>query len=221
MGTYTTVLKLYKTAADEVVDVEQQMNYNWDISDLQMRRLLEYEYTTAAAPNVVGALSRSRFYKEYSNSFMAYFSGGNFFWQDPTAFVSPWVDATPLLQAGWFAHPEFPPAYRIVKKSGGTTSEIEWTGAIATDPVNPIQIDVNTNMAVIDIGDVPGDVRPVVSKYFLMNAGNTATNYSISRVFFNSNGSVEIKRYGANPTNPGMENRIEFTGIKYNVEVAA
>jgi hypothetical protein len=76
-------------------------------------------------------------------------------------------------------------------------------------------------MVVMDVGAMPVAIRPTVSKYFDQYAGNTATNYSIARLFFSSNGSVEMKRYGADPTSPGDENRIEFTGVKYNIEIGA
>lgn len=221
MGDYTTKLGLYKPDATEFVDVETHLNRNWDIADSAVKRLLEWEYSIAQTPDISDSVDRAHFYKTYSNSTFMYFASSQLWYQDPTATVYPWVSAKSLLQPGWVEHPDFPLAYRIVKKSGGTTTQIEWTGAIVTVYPDPITIDVNTNMAVIDIDGVPTSARPVVSKYFNQNAGNTAANYSFARLFFSSNGSVEIKRYGANPTNPGDENRIEFTGVKYNLEVAA
>jgi hypothetical protein len=223
VGSLTTNLKFYKPDPTEFVDVDVQLNANWQIADRAVKRLLEYEYTTTSVPGDLDAIDRARFYKTYSNSFMTWFKSGPFFWQDPTAFVSAWVHANGYLQAGMFEAPDFPLAYRIIQKSGGTTAEIEWTGAICTQVPDQVTIDVNTNMTVVDniANPLPVGVRPIVSKYFTVSAGNTSSNYSIARLFFNSNGGVEFKRYGANPTNPGVENRIEFTGLKYNVEVAA
>lgn len=218
MGEYTTQLKLYKTADVEVVDVEQQLNYNWDICDRDLKRLLEYEYVTVPSPDVVDAVSRSKFYKEYSNSYMTYFKTGNFFYQDPYAFVSPWVSGASMLQAGWFDDPDFPFFYRIIKKAGGTTTQIEWTGAIWTG--GP-EIDVNTNMTFIDVGDIPVAIRPTVTKYFNVNCGNTAANYKIARIFIGSNGEGQVKLYGQMTTTGTIENRVDFGGIKYNLEVAA
>lgn len=219
MGSLTTNLKFYKPAASEFVDVEVQLNRNWDIADTAVRRLLEYEYTTAAVPNVTGSVDRARFYKPYSNSFMVYFKSGNYFYQEPNAFVSTWTSAKSLLQPGWIEHPDYPLRYRIVKKSvGALQTEIEWTGAVVTQ-YPAVTIDVNTNMTVIDVDKVPVGIRPITAKYFNVNAGNTASNYSFARLFFGSNGSVEMKRYGANPASPGDENRIEFSNVKYNLEV--
>lgn len=220
MGLYTPNLNFYKPDSTEFVDVETHLNRNWDIADAAVKRLLEWEYSIAQTPDISDSVDRAHFYKAYSNSTFMYFASSQLWYQDPTATVYPWVSAKNILQAGWIEHPDFPFGYRIVKKSGGTTTQIEWTGAIVT-AYPAITIDVNTNMAVIDIGGVPTSARPTVSKYFNHNAGNTGTNYSFARVFFSSNGSVEIKRYGTDPGNPGDENRIEFGGIKYNLEVAA
>lgn len=217
MGEYTAIARLYKTAADEVVDVEQQLNYNWDIADLNVKRLLEYEYTTTSVPDVVGALSRSRFYKEYSNSFLAYFTSGNFFWQDPVAKVTAWTLAESLLSGGYVSHPDFPLAYRRIT-TDGTTEEIEWTGAVW---LNGALLPLNTNTEIITAGTMPASIRPDVSKYWQVSAGNTSADYSVARLFFGSPGDVEFKRYGSNASTSNDERRIEFTGVKYNVEVAA
>jgi hypothetical protein len=219
MGTLTTNLKFYKPASTEFVDVETQINRNWDITDSAVRRLLEYEFSSASVPDVVDSVDRARFYKSYSNSLVTWFKTGNFFSQDLTANVNNWVSAKSLLQSGWFEHPDMPIYYRIVKKSGGTTTEIEWAGAIVNQLPDPVTIDPNITMTLMDVGAMPTTIRPVVGKYFTIWGGNTTTNYSIARVLFGTDGSLSMRRYGSNPANPGTENRIELTGIKYNVEV--
>jgi hypothetical protein len=210
-------LKFYKPDSSEFIDPEVQLNRNWDIADPALKRLLEYEYTTTSVPNVVNSVDRARFYKTYSNSFMAYFKSGNFFYQDPNAFVSTWVSAKSLLQPGWIEHPDMPLFYRQVKKTGGSITTIEWIGAFQNN--SQVTIDVNTNMTVMDVDKIPVGIRPVTAKYFTAWGGNTSSNYSIARLFFGSNGTLEMKRYGSNPSSPGTENRIELTGVKYNVEV--
>lgn len=221
MGTYTSTFKLYKPDATEFVDVDVQHNPNLDIADSAVRRLLEYEYTNLAVPPTSGTLNSSRFFKPYSNAVVTWLKSSSTFYQDPTAYVSPWVSAKQYLQAGWVEHPDFPFCYRIIKKSGGTTTEVEWTGAVVGQYPNPATIDVNINLIVVDTGSLPlpSTIRPTVSKYFQVSAGNTSANFSVGRMFFSSGGGVEFKRYGTDPTTPGDENRMEFTGIKYNLEV--
>lgn len=216
MGAFTSKLKLYKPDATEFVDVETQLNANWDIADKQLKRLLEYEYSSLAVPDVVGAFSYSRFFKPYSNSFMAWVSGSGFL-QDPAAFVSPWVDATPyMVLENFIPHDDFPPAYRVIKKSGGTTAEVEWCGAFTSLTDGPM--DLNSNMQWMT--SFPSEARPVVNKYFQMSAGNTSSSYSIARLFFSTTGGGEFKRYGVDPSaGTSSENRVELTGVKYNVEV--
>lgn len=217
MGSYTTNLKLYKPAANEVVDVEQHFNYNWDLCDKNFRRLLEYEYVTTPTPDVVNAVNRSRFYKTYSNSVMAYFNqgGSNFFWQDPSAFVSPWKSIEDFIIGGWFSLDDYPVRYRVIKKPGSSTAEVEWTGAAWSlgDPST-----IGSAIQIVPAGVTPTECRPAASKYFMTNAGDTATNYSVARIFFGSSGLINFRRHGVD-TAFGGQSRIEFTGIKYNVEV--
>jgi hypothetical protein len=218
VGSYTTTFKLYKPDPTEFVDPDVHINNNLNTVDKALKRLLEYEYSNDAVPDVVDSVDRARFYKSYSNSVTAYFRSGNFFYQDPTAFVSTWTRTGSLLSPGFFEHPDFPVAYRIIRKaSAPTTAEIEWTGALWN---NGNVMDLNVNVGAVMT--LPALAIPTVTKYFTMWSGNTAANYSIGRVgFFTGSNDLQYKRYGQDPSSPSDECRIELTGIKYNIEVAA
>lgn len=218
MGTFTSNVKFYKPDPSEFVDVDAHLNVNWQIADKQVRRLLEYEFSTASTPDVFNAIERSRYFKHYSNSVMAYFPSQGFFYQDPYSYVSTWNKAGSLLASGYTEHPDYPVGWRIIRNvNSPTTAEIEWTGAFW---IGGGVITNNTNVTVI--ANLPSLTVPVVSKYFTMNAGNTTANYSIARVgfFSGSPGTLQYKRYG-DAGNSTDENRIDLNGIKYNVEVAA
>lgn len=217
MGSYSTNLKFYKPAATEFVDVDVQMNANWKIADKAVKRLLEYEFTLASVPDIVGSVDRAKFYQPYSNKVSTYFKSGNFFYQDPTAFVSTWVSAASFLAAGFFEHPDFPIQYRIIRKATSpVTAEIEWNGALWNFGNT---MDLNNN--VTGVLALPSIAVPTVSKYFTMSSGNTSANYSIGRLgFFSGSSDVQFKRYGVDPAF-GDEARLEFTGVKYNIEVPA
>jgi hypothetical protein len=216
LGTLTTNLKLYKPDPTEFVDPEVQLNRNWDIADAAVRRLLEYEYTNDAMPDIVDSVDRARFYKPYSNSFMAYFRNPNFFYQDPNAFVSTWVPSAAWLSSGWSEQPELPLVHRIVKRTGTSVTEIEWMGAVWKGGAF---IDNNVNMTLVEPGTLPTIIRPATNKYFNMFAGNTGTDYGMVRILIHTDGRIEAKRYGVNPGAGSAENRLEFTGIKYSLEV--
>lgn len=216
MGTYTPNLKFYKPAATEFVDVDVQLNSNWKIADSAVRRLFEYEYTNLAVPPTDNSvLSRSRWYKPYSNSVMMWFGPpNNFFYQDPAASVSQWIRVGNLLNPGMEEHPDYPLAYRLIKNAAGTLTTCEWSGALFNDG-NPMTL--NNNVA--SVFTLPTPTIPVVSKYFTMWSGNTSSDFSIGRVgFFNGSNDLQYKRYGVDPAF-GDEARLELTGIKYNVEV--
>jgi hypothetical protein len=215
MGTYTPTLRLYKPAPDEVVVVEQQVNGNWRIGDTNLKPLLEYKYTTEQNISVLGALPRWRYHKTYSNSIFAW-SGTTFFFQDTTAAVYPWVNASALCGGGWSAHPDLPPYYRIVQTPGTVTTQIEWMGSVW---MGGAAIPANTPYG--GVIALPAATVPVITKLFTCHAGDTAAGYSIARVGFSSAGSdIGIQRYGSAPISAN-ENRVDLGGIKYNIQALA
>ena len=218
MGTYTTRLKLYKPASTEFVDVETQLNNNWDMCDAAVRRLLEYQYSSLQFPVTDDFdLLQQRFYKNYSNSLVNYSKATNTWIQDTKAFVGPWVNASSLFQNGTeTSNPSDVVHYRIIKNPGGTTTEVEWTGSFWAGGGD---MDLNSN--ILSVMTLPGSVIPTVSKYFDCHAGSCSVDYSFARVVFLSTGTVEYKRYGSNTQVNSGEKRIDLTGIKYNLEVAA
>lgn len=219
MGDYTPTFKFYKPDGDEFIDPEIQLNRNWDIADTLVKRALEYEYTSLKTPPTQGTLPRSRFYKAYSGSVVAWMREfGGYFWQDSLAYVSTFTSGKSWIGAGWFDHPDFPLAARIIRTTVGGKTEIEWNGCIWQ---NGAVIPSNTNLIPIPTGNIPLQYRPAVPKYFEVSAGNTSTQYSIARVYLSTDGRMEIKRYGDDPPGNSAENRIELTGIKYDVAVGA
>lgn len=218
MGDYTPTFKFYKPEGTEFIDPETQLNRNWDIADKVVKRALEYEYTISQSPPTTDTLSRSRFYKAYSGSVVAWMRDFGGYWhQDNSAFVSTWTSGKSWLASGWTDHPDFPLFVRLVRTTPSGPVEVEWNGCIA---MNGNLIPANTNLVPIATSNIPLQYRPTVSKYFEVSAGNTATQYSIARVFFSTDGRLEIKRYGTDPISSG-ENRIELTGIKYDPKVTA
>jgi hypothetical protein len=219
MGTLTTNLNFYKPASTEFVDVETQLNRNWDIADRDVRRLLEYEFSNLAVPNNIDAVNRSRFYKIYSNSIQAWLKTSGFFWQDPYTYVSAWVPCREFLTEDFKEHPSLPICYRIIKKAiSPNTTQIEWMGAFQT--VTEEVMDLEASVTVIAPDVIPVGVRPSITQYATVNAGNTTTNYSMARLIFTNAGELQYHRYGATPSaGPSTENRCELTGVTYNVEV--
>lgn len=218
MGTYTTNVGFYKPLAAEFVDVELQLNNNWDIADSAVRRLLEYEYSNLSVPSTENIINRSKFYKIYSNSTVMYFKSSNLWWQDPAAFVAAFQPGVSWFMEGYnFSPVSFDVAARLVKKSGGTTAEVEWAGAL-WELGGPMEL--NTNTLVIPIGGIPSTLCPAVNKYFNVYCGNTSSDFSMARVLIGTDGRLEFKRYGVDPSaGISNENRVELTNIVYNVEV--
>jgi hypothetical protein len=218
VGTYSTNFKFYKPDASEFVDPVSQLNRNWDIADEAVRRLCEWEFTPLAYPDMSQArTTRAKFYRQYSNSMVTYFKSSNLWYQDPKSFVAAFTQRGSDFSEGYNFFPvNFDISARLVKNSGGSTAEVEWAGAFWELGGN---MELNTNVTVINSGVIPAELRPASTKYFHVWAGNTTSDFSIARLFFGSDGSLQFKRYGANPGAPSAENRVEFTGCTFNVEV--
>ena len=221
MGTYTSNLKLYKPDPGEFVDVDAQMNRNWNIADEAVKQLLEYQFIND--PNGVisrdGLVNNPRYFKWYSNSVLYYKSSAAAYKQDTNAFVTPWQPLGSWVAEGFMDDPDFPMGYRVIKKPGGTVSEIELCGAVQY--INQAPIDLNFNLSFLQATSPTLPIAPAVHKYFTMYAGNTSSDFSIARVFISAtDGHMEFKHYGAQPSaGSSGENRIELTGIRYCPEV--
>lgn len=221
MGTYSTNFKFYKPASSEFVDVEAQLNRNWDIADRDVRRLLEWEYSNLQYPSIENIKNRSKFFKIYSNSLVSYFTVSGW-WQDPKVYVSPWIEVAKLgwISNDWIQHPQLPVAYRVIKKVGGAISEVEWTGAFQSVTGGPMDIDGGmSSQSLILAGTIPAGVCPATTTYWTVNAGNTSVNYSFARITITNAGEIQYYRYGPLPSaGVSTENRVELTGISYSVE---
>ena len=215
MGSYSSTLALYKPAPSEYV----QLNRNLDIADATVKRCLEYEYSSVAFPDMTNyAFNRAKFYRMYSNSIVQWRRTGTTWYQDPAAQVHKWVNVSSTVGFGlsWQEHPDYPVDYSVVQKAGGTTAEVEFTGAIWW---NGSPIDIGFNVAVLN-NNLPVGVRPATTKYFNCWGGNTSTNFCMARILIGDDGRMECKVYGVNPSaGSSDENRIDLQGIRYNVEV--
>jgi hypothetical protein len=219
MGTYTTNLKLYKPDPNEFVDVDVQLNANLNIADEAVKRLLDYEFSNVQFPDVSEMRTpRARFFRQFSNSVVTYFKASNLWLQDSAVGVPGFTQ-----ESNWLSedYRYFPPgmdlAARLVKKVGGSTAEVEWTGAFWEIGGT---MELNTTITMVPAGGIPSQFRPTVNKYFDVYAGNTTTDFSMARLLFGTDGSAQFKRYGVDPSaGTSNENRIEFTGCIYNVEV--
>jgi hypothetical protein len=220
MGTYTPNLKFYKPDPSEFVDVDTQLNANWNLADTAVKQLMEYQFATDAVIDPGVTVNRPRFFKWSSNAAVHYDGiSSRTFKQDTLAYVTPWQPLGSWVSEGFADDVDFPMGYRLIKKPGGTTSEVELCGAVQY--INQAPIDINFNLTFLQATDPTLPIKPAVHKYFDVWGGNTSSNYSIARLFISAtDGHMELKHYGNQPSaGSSGENRIELTGIRYNIEV--
>lgn len=212
MGTYTTTFKMYKPWSSEIVDVDQHLNYNWNILDKELKRLMEYRYTnvTSVGSGFTDRGPMQRWYKTWSNS-IVFQDFDNNLTQDPAANVGSWVSASSLLKNGWGIKSANGLYYRLTSY-GGIDHEVEWTGAIDKDGA------VIPTGSLTEVLDLPLEITPKRSRYYLRSAGNTATGFSIARITVNRFGTIDVVRWGQ-PGETSGQNKIDFGGIRYQVEL--
>jgi len=223
MGTFTPIFKLFKPDPTDTVDVESQVNNNYDIADVEFRSLMEYIYFTGSSVTDA-AIPKKLDYKWYKS-----YNNGVAFWrkypdnhialsQDVKSFVTGWNDVTPYFAAAFTGvgqrfHVDWPYA-RIVTRSAGL-SDVTLSGKMTR--VNGAEIALNT---IITMFTLPAAYWPLVDKVFTCLAGGS-TNYSISRVTVSTAGVVSLYRMGDASTFAASERYIDLDGISYSTEVAA
>lgn len=210
MGTYTTTQEFYKPDGTEFVDVESQINYNFRRSDERVRALVEWQYTDV--PTISGVLPRAVGYKWFKNS-------TNSLWVAPDPDLAlaqhslngdtdAWSTASITgLLAGYQS--EDLENQRLSYRREPTDGLVSWRGSMKLN--NFDQIPLNTN---IDVMTLAADIRPVRAKYFTVHMGIQSTNYSICRLLFMTDGTVQINRMGVNQT-VSTERYISFNDIEY------
>lgn len=216
MGSNTTNFGLYKPSSPELVDVETHLNNQLRILDAECKSLLEYLVTDVASieadPSIVKKVGYKWFKRATNAQFYWNSSGGVS--QDLYGRVHSWIPADPYLDSGWKSYaPD--PLFLCLVTGSASTSEVHWDGCLMKSDESTITANSNFNV----MTGFPSGYRPTVNKYFMQDAGNTASQYSMARVLIQSIGEVEVYRYGASPS--GTENKIDFGGIKYTLEVAA
>lgn len=215
MGDYTENFGMYKPAPSELVDVEDHLNFNWNILDLEIKRLMEYRYTNVTSINTTFASSKRpmhRFYKTWSNS-LVFENFNSDLDQDPKAQVYNWVSASSLMAADWSNKSENGVYYRRVYRPDIGVNRVEWTGSMEYKDGALITPYVEFS----EVLTLPSSITPKMSRYFHRTAGNCAAGSSTVRMIFNRLGHMSFIRYGDNPSSG--HDKIDFGSISYDVNL--
>lgn len=215
MGEYTANQNFYKPDPDEFVDVDSQIAYNFRRADERVRAMVEYQYTDVPVISGVEPSDKGyKFFKASTNTVYVRRTEDLILSQaspngDTDSFTTSGLSSQNGYRSVDFATQQL--SYRVEPTSGVCT----WRGSVQLNDAAD-QIPLNTNTVVFTM-PAAGSASPTPiarSKYFLVHMGIATGGFSILRIFFGSNGNIEINRMGINQTDP-TQRYISFNDIQY------
>lgn len=204
MGSYTQYQKLYKVAEGDTVDVENDLNYNWDRLDDRVRRICEWAPTEF--PFITGNEQFENGFNYLKRESCAKYTGWDgAVYQDTQAFVPQWNLVTPA--AGW---QNATTTTRLMWANIG--GKVFWRGKIRLAsggeiPVKTIQTVVST---------LPAGAIPSTVKHAFQPGGNSpAGQPCVHMIVFNTTGTIQVFKYGTAQGTAATDRYINFSGIEF------
>lgn len=196
MGDYTPTQKFYLIDGTELVNVDQDLNYNFARADTRVKPLVEYQFTDE--PSITNStLTKEtgfKWYKTYNNSVWAYRNGVTF--EDVNSRISEWAFEGILFQSGygsanleegriaWSINDGFGILRgRLVLNGGGTDLPLNTTTKFMT---------------------LPDAALPVKARYFTVYGGNAGSDFQMARIYIpartSTDKNLEFCKYGGAST---------------------
>lgn len=215
MGEYTPGQKLYKVAANEIVNAESNLNYNWRKLDDSVRHLLGWAPTDKTSLYEEDHDPGRKFLKRQSNSTWIC-DATNTPRQDTQAFVNTWtLIPSSVLDPAW--EPYNDPNFGRLAYSVDADGDISLRGTLQM--VGQAAIPLKTTINVITA--LPVGARPDNPRYLFKHCGNADTpSYSVVRFFIGATGLVSIVRSGV-AQSTAAERYITFNGLTFPRTVGA
>jgi len=214
MGEYTPNQKFYLIDGSELINVDQDLNYNLSRAETHARPLIEYQMTDeptiggSTLPKDVGF----KWYKEYTNSIWHYRDDGGIY-QDVNAWVDPWnADITFYngyssmnLNADRIAYSSFNGFVHLRGKlvlNGGADN-----------------LPANTTTKFMTI---PDSLLPIDARYFTIWGGNASGgDFQCARVYIPAQGAadkrLEFCKYGGVATQ-ATEKYLSLNDVYYSYQ---
>jgi hypothetical protein len=215
MGTFSTPQSFYLIDGNELVNVNQQINYNWQRADDRIKPLVEYLPTDVSSITDSSLIRETGFkwYKKWSNSIFYYRDG--LILEDVNCKVDTWSFSGITFETGYGSLDS------DKSRIGYSISDnfVRWRGRLV---LNGTANDLPLNTTV-DFMTPPDSALPARSKYFTVYGGDAGggSNYQIFRVFVPAVSSgdkrVEFIKYGAAAITTG-ERYLSLNDIYYSLD---
>jgi hypothetical protein len=201
MGSYTNPQNFYLIDPTELVNVDNDLNYNLQRADTRIRSLVEYVYTDV--PSITdSSLTKGtgfKWYKTYTNAIWNARDTTSGVFQDPNAQVDSWSTSDIVFESGYGSTnlQEQRVGYSIFN------GWVRWRGRVAL--TNGNELPANT---VTDFLTPPASTQPNKGRYFTVHGGNASgVDFQVFRVFIPAAGSADVRlefiKYGGNSATSG------------------
>lgn len=213
MGNYTTNQRFYQSNPTELVDVNQDLNYNLRRADERVKPLVEYQWTDVESisqsdvPKDIGF----RYFKTYTNSIWNWQGDGIF--QDGNGQIAIWQFASLTFESGYKSRDL--EANRIAYAVHDNFCT--WRGILVK--TDGSDLDLNTSVNVLT---PPDSVLPITSKYVMVYGGNSTGDFQCARIFIPARDAadkrIEYCKYGGGG-NGDTEKYLSFSDVGYPLDV--
>lgn len=185
MGNYSPNQDFWLIGENDLVNVEQDLNYNLNRVDYRERTLVEYMKTDVASISATASMVKEpgmKWYKTFSNSIW-YCHDNTGIYQDPNAAVDSWsTDVT--FEAGFSSLDSSSNriGYSIHGGLVRLRGKLIRTGFAAF-----------TKNASTDVFTLPVAARPDESRYFHIHGGSGLTQFQSARLFIPAAGNADVR----------------------------
>lgn len=214
MGDYTPNQKFYLTDPEELVNVEQDLNYNIRLADTRVRPLVEYQWTDLASitqsdlPKDTGF----KWYKSYTNSVWVRASDG-LIYQDVNSQIDTW-------STGFTWASGYGPANTNVDNVAVTMQNgmVRLRGQVVLNG-GSTDLPLNTNTNVFEL---PVQFKPVDPCYITLYGGNASSGDFQTFRFFVPGASAgsqfcQFIKYGGSGSS-SSERFLSLNGVYFTVD---
>lgn len=213
MGDYTPTQKFYLINGEELVNVEQDINYNWRRADERIKPLIEVQKTDLASitNSSVPKSTGYKWFKTYNNSFYYYYNGEPV--RDTNSAVASWVVSGISFEPGYGSSnlEESRIAYSIQNGFVNLRGRLVLNGGANELPLN----------TTVNFMTLPAEARPARDKYFTIYGGNTTTSFQAARLFVPSASSgdprLEFCKYGGATSSSSVERYLSLNDVFYGL----
>lgn len=212
MGTYSPNQDFWLIGENDLVNVDQDINYNLSRVDYRERTLVEYMKTDVASISATPSMVKEpgmKWYKTFSNSIW-YCHDNTGIYQDPNAQVDSWnTDIT--FEAGFTSLDSNTNriGYSIFGGQVRLRGKLIRTGLAAF-----------TKNTATDVFTLPVAAHPDESRYFFVHMGEGLTQFQVARVFIPGKLSADLRCevivYGQDGA-PSSNNFISLNDIYYPI----